>query len=307
MYRLPAIISPGATIGVIAPASAARRKPTATGIAYLKARGYRVITAPNLTRGHFYLAGQDQRRKELLECFLLDPAVDAVFCVRGGYGMLRIIDRLDYDRLAAIPPKILVGYSDITAIQLALLARLGWVTYSGPMVAPDMGNAFDPYSEAWLWRLLNTHPYPIDLTNPADDPVTVFRPGDAEGPLISGCLSLITPLLGTSYAPSLRGAILALEDVHEKGYRLDKHLHILRLHGVFDQIAGLVLGRFTDCFPANPRRSFTLEELLADVLGNYHFPVLTNFAYGHIRRRLTLPFGIRMRMTSDPLQITLLG
>lgn len=306
-YLLPEPLKAGATIGVIAPASAAKRKTTEAGLQYLRDRGYKIKTAPNLNRGKFFLAGPDAVRLKYLEQFLRDPEIDGIICVRGGYGLIRIIDQLNYTRLAKVKPKVLVGYSDITVLQMALAAKLGWVTYSGPMVSSEMGQTISPFSEEWLWRMIGGHSYPVELTNPEDQPLQVFRPGSAEGVLIGGCLSLITPLLGTALMPDLKGAILVIEDIGEKTYHLDKHLQILRLHGVFDQIAGLIVGQFTDCLPKNPKRSFTLEDYLNNVLKGYHFPVITNCAYGHLKRRLTLPIGVRVRLSTDPISITLLG
>jgi len=306
-YRLPPTLRTGAKIGVIAPASAAKRRSTTRGLAYLQEQKFRVQCAPNLNRGKFFLAGSDTLRLRYLQEYLLDPAIDAVICVRGGYGLIRLVDKLDYDRLAARPPKVFVGYSDITALQMALLAQCGWVTYSGPMVASDMGGDFGDYSAKWLWRMVMEHPYPIELTNPPEQPLQVWRGGEATGPLIGGCLSLITPLLGTPWAPSFKGAILVIEDIGEKTYHLDKHLQIMRLHGIFKQIAGMIVGQFTDCLPKNPHRSFTLHDYLTVALQDYDFPVLTNLAYGHLKQRLTLPIGVRVRLETAPPRITLLG
>lgn len=306
-YLLPEPLKNGATIGVIAPASAAKRKTTEAGLQYLRERGFKIKTAPNLNRGKFFLAGPDSVRLRYLEQFLGDPEIDGIICVRGGYGLIRIVDKVNYTRFKSVKPKVLVGYSDITALQLAIAAKLGWVTYSGPMVSSEMGQSISPFSEEWLWRMIGSHPYPVELINPEDQPLKVFRPGSAEGVLIGGCLSLITPLLGTSLMPNLEGAILVIEDIGEKTYHLDKHLQILRLHGVFDRIAGLVVGQFTDCLPKNPKRSFTLEDYLNNVLEGYNFPVITNCAYGHLKRRFTLPIGVRLRMTTEPVSLTLLG
>ncbi len=307
MYQFPKPLHKGATIGVIAPASAAHRKHVKEGIAYLEGRGYHVKTAPNLTRRKHYLAGNDELRLQWLEHFILDPEIDAIICIRGGYGLLRIIDKIDYNRLSAIPPKLIVGYSDITALQMAILSKLGWIGYTGPMVASDMSGQFDPYSEEWLWKVITEHPYPLILQNPAGEEMNVYRPGNAEGTLVGGCLSLITPLLGTEYMPDLTGAVLVIEDIGEKTYHLDKQLHMLRIHGVFDKISALILGHFVNCFPKNPKRSFTMQEFLDDVIGDYDFPVISNFAYGHIRKRLTLPLGARVRVETDPVKIEILN
>lgn len=306
-YVFPRFLSPGDTIGVIAPASAAPRSPIIRGVNYLVSRGYHVKNAASLVKRKYYLAGSDEERKRILEEFVLDPEVAGVFCARGGYGVLRILDRLDYSRLGKVTPKMIVGYSDITGLHLALLSRLGWIGYSGPMVASDLGNNFDPFSERWFWRIISQHPYPLVLENPEDEEMHVWRSGIAEGTLLGGCLSIITVLLGTPYLPPLKGTILLIEDIGEKTYRLDKQLQALRLHGVFDQIAGLLIGRFVKCFPRNSALSFTLEELLKDVIGAYDFPVITNLAYGHIRRRLTIPIGARVRLETDPVQVTILG
>lgn len=304
---LPPPLKPGDTIGIVAPASAAKRKFCQAGLAYLQNRGYQVKIAPNLTRGKFFLAGSDEVRLKYLQEFLEDESLQGIICVRGGYGAIRIVDRLDFQRLSKVRPKVLVGYSDITILQLAILKKLGWVTYSGPMVASEMGQNISSFSEEWLWKLITAHPYPIDLKNPEGEELQVWQPGVAEGRLIGGCLSLITPLLGTPLMPDLHGAILFIEDISEKTYHLDKHLQILRLHGVFDQIAGLVVGRFTDCFPKNPARSYTLIDYLNHVLRRYRFPVILNLAYGHLKQRVTLPIGARVRIATDPPSITLLG
>jgi len=306
-YLFPRFLSPGDTIGVIAPASAAPRSQIIQGVNYLVDRGYQVKNAANLVKRKYYLAGSDDERRKTLEEFILDPEVAGTFCARGGYGVLRILDRLDYNRLGKVPPKMIVGYSDITGLHLALLSRLGWIGYSGPMVASDLGNNFDPFSEKWFWKVVSQHPYPLVLENPEGEEMKVWRHGAAEGTLLGGCLSIITALLGTPYLPPLNGAILLIEDIGEKTYRLDKQFQILRLHGVFDQIAGLLVGRFVKCFPRNLALSFTLEELLKDVIEDYDFPVITNLAYGHVCRRLTIPIGARVRLETDPVKVTILG
>lgn len=306
-FKLPQPLKEGSTIGVIAPASSAKRKFVASGLEYIRKKGYKVKTAPNLSRGKFYLAGSDQLRAKLLEEFFLDPEIDGIICVRGGYGLLRILDKISYEKLASIQPKVFVGYSDVTALQMALLSKLGWITYSGPMVASEMGQEISQFSEEWLWKMISDHPYPIELINPEDQPLKVFKHGKAEGELLGGCLTLVTPLLGTPYMPSLKGAILVIEDIGERTYRLDKALNILRLHNVFDQIAGLIVGHFVNCLPKNPDRSFTLEDYLTDVLDGYNFPVITNFAYGHIKRRFTLPLGVNVSIETDPPNIIIKG
>lgn len=301
----PPLLPRGGTIGIIAPSSPAKRKPLRKGIEYLLSRGYRVRTSPYLTRGRYYLAGSDDlTRVKYLEEFLLDDGIDCVICARGGYGALRIVDKINYDKLRKAKPKAFVGYSDITVIQLAFLRMLNWITYSGPMVASDMGDDFDAYSEKWFWKVLDGDSYPLELENPEGMELKVLKHGRAEGVLIPACLSLMTSLLGTEYMPSLEGTILVIEDIDEKSYRLDRLFQILKLHGIYDKINGLILGQFTKCFT---RKSFGLEELLSEVIEKYDFPVVLNLAYGHVKKRLTLPVGMRASIQTAPLRIILLG
>lgn len=298
-YKTPPTLKPGSTIGVIAPASSASRKPTKLGIQYLESRGYKVVTSTHLNKGLKYLAGEDAVRVKHLENFLMNPEIDAIICVRGGYGLLRIIDKLDYDKLKTIPPKIFVGYSDLTALQLSLLQKCGWVTYSGPMVASEMGKDFSQFSENWLWKVLTLNNGELNFQNPDKDKIKIFHHGQAEGNLIGGCFSLVTPLLGTEYMPSLDGNILFLEDVGEAGYRIDKMFQELKLHGVFNKISGLILGQFSGTFKENDNKNFTLEELLRDTIPEINFPVITNFAYGHVNQRFTMPIGGKFRINTE--------
>ncbi len=305
-FKYPKPLAPGATIGIIAPSSAAKRKQTKLGIEYLKKKGYKIVTGTYLTKGKFYIAGNDEIRLANIEKFLLDPAIDAVFCVRGGYGLLRILDQINYEKLKNIPPKILIGYSDITAIQMALLRKLGWVTYSGPMVASEFGNNFSHFSEKWMWNVLNKHNTNLELINPENDPIEIYREGKAEGNLIGGCFSLITPLLNTEYIPTLKGNVLIIEDVGEPVYRVDKLFQTLKLHNVFEKISGLIVGKLTDCFPENSTKAFTLDDILDNTLGKYNFPVITNFAYGHVKHRFTLPVGGKIKIDTSNTKIMLI-
>ena len=298
-FKTPTALKKGSTIGVIAPASAAKRKPTRVGLKYLENQGYNVVTSTHLNKGTKYLAADDQTRIMHLENFLLNPEIDAIICVRGGYGMLRIIEKLDYEKIKAVNPKILVGYSDITALQLSLLQKCGWVTFSGPMVASEMGSGFSQFSENWLWKVLTLNKGSLNFQNPADDPIKIFNSGRAEGNLVGGCLSLVTPLLGTEFMPELENNILFLEDVGEPGYKIDKFLQTLKLHGVFDKISGLVIGKFSGTFKDNDKKNFTLEKLLTDTIPNINFPIITNFAYGHVNQRFTMPVGGKFRMDTD--------
>ena len=287
---------------MIAPCSAAQKDKVEQGLAYLTDKGFVVKIAKNLTSANGIMAGTREERINSLHEFWADPEVKALICVRGGYGIQRILPDLNYD-LFRSDPKILVGYSDISALSCSILAKSNLITYSGPMVASDMSDNMDRFSEESLWRTLMGNP---KFLNPSNQPLIVYRKGDAEGFLIGGTLTVLLPYLGTSYMPNLKGAILVLEDIGENTGRLDRHFHHLKFQGVFDQISGLVLGKFEDCFTNDEDPVKSLKEILDSVLHGYNFPVLMNFAYGHINKRVTLPFGAMAKIDTDLPQFELI-
>ncbi|MCC7494513.1 MAG: LD-carboxypeptidase [Fimbriimonadaceae bacterium] len=303
-WRWPLALPPGGTIGVPAPSGPVVPEQLDRGVAALQARGYRVKLAPSVLARWHYLAGDDATRAAELQALWADPEVDAVWCARGGYGLTRLLDRLDWTVLQR--PLPLIGYSDITALQLALLARVGLISYSGPMVASGYGygraDGVDPETSRLLWPWLEPGPRPTAIRNPDDEPLQVWRPGSATGPLVGGCLTLVANLVGTPYLPSLQGAVLLLEDVDERDYRIDRYLSQLRLAGVVDQISGLVLGEFTDCFDDD---SAPLREIVTQWLGDRDIPVLAGLRYGHLARRCTVPLGAAVRVNTAPAAITL--
>ncbi len=248
----PPRLRKGDLIGIVSPASTpATQEKVDNGVRYLEGLGYRVKIGRHVMAQYGYLAGTDKERAEDLNDMLRDPAVRAVFALRGGYGTPRILDLLDY-LAARRDPKILVGYSDITGLQLAFLRKAGLVTFSGPMVAVEMWDHIDPFTEENFWRVITSTSRVGCLQNPDDQPVTAYHKGWASGILIGGNFSLLTSLMATPYLPNLRKAILVLEDVDEAPHRVDRMFAQLRHAGVLKNIAGLVLGSFTDCVPERP-------------------------------------------------------
>lgn len=268
------------------------------GLRYLESLGYRVKVGDAVYERYGYLAGDDERRLNDLHAMFADESVQAVFCVRGGYGTPRLLPRINYDLIAA-NPKILVGYSDITALQLAIFAKTGLVTFSGPMVAVEMAGTMEPATEEHFWRLLTTRNWDRELI-PLGEPACIGNGrGAVTGRLIGGCLSLVSFLIGTPYLPDLTSAILFLEDVGEPPYRIDAYLAHLRNAGIFSRIAGLVFGKFRDCMPEKDKPSLTLEEVLQDYLSQAGKPALLNLDYGHGPLKYTLPIGAPARLDSD--------
>ncbi len=296
MIKLPPSLKPGATIGVVGPASPMIEERLQKGIFYLENEGFAVKLGKSARQVYGYLAGSDQSRADDLNSMFLDPEVNAIFCTRGGYGTPRILDLIDYDAVAK-NPKILVGYSDITALQMAIFSQANLVTFSGPMVAVEMGKGIDKFTENHFWSMLANAPFPYRLTADAER-FPHFPVGTAEGILMGGNLAMLAALVGTQYLPSLENAILVIEDIGDEPYQIDRNLTQLRLSGLLDKLSGLVLGRFTDCEPSS-KNSLTLEQIILDVTGHLNLPTLTHFPYGHIDRKYTLPFGVPVFLNAD--------
>lgn len=293
----PPRLQKGDLIGIVSPASApSSQEKIDKGVQYLERLGYRVTIGKNVMAEHGYLAGTDDLRASDLNEMIRDRNVKAIFAVRGGYGTPRLLQLIDYRALKR-NPKIIVGYSDLTALQLAIFRKMGLVTFSGPMVGVEMWNSIDPYTEEHFWRTVTSRSKVGPLPNPPEEPLQIIKHGKASGRLIGGNLSLLLSLFGTPYCPDLRGSILVLEDVDEAPHRVDRMLAQLYNAGIWKKIAGLVLGHFTDCAPSDPSKPhLTIDQVLQEATEMVPCPIASNFQYGHIPRKLTLPFGLRARL-----------
>lgn len=291
----PPHLQPGDTIAVVAPASAPLdTSRLEAGLTRLRDRGYRVEVARSAFTPHGYLSGTDRERLDEFNGFLRHPDVRALLCVRGGYGTLRLLPGLDYEA-ARRHPKLVVGYSDITALHLALYHRAGLTGLSGPMVAVEWGD-LDDLSEALFWELA-TGGTPRPMQGPRGELLTPVRPGTAEGVLLGGNLTLLCRLIGTPYLPSLDGALLFLEEVGEEPYRIDGMLAHLKLSGILDRLGGLILGGFTEWEPDHDRPTLSLDAVLDDYLRDLPIPVARGLVYGHFPVKNTMPVGVRARLS----------
>ncbi|RPI02022.1 MAG: LD-carboxypeptidase, partial [Ignavibacteriae bacterium] len=248
----PPKLRKGNVIGLIAPASSpSPEEKIEKGAAYLEQLGYRVKFGEYIHKKHGYLAGTDEMRAADFNAMVRDTTVKAIFAIRGGYGTSRILGKIDYRSLKQ-NPKIIVGYSDITALQLAVFRKIGLVSFSGPMTGTDLWKDLDPYTEENFWRLLKSTKKIGVLKNPADEPLKILKHGTSHGRLLGGNLSLLTCLAGTQFLPQTRKSILFLEDVDEAPHRIDRMFAQLFNAGILNRLAGLIFGKFTDCSPSNP-------------------------------------------------------
>ncbi|MGE5805394.1 MAG: S66 peptidase family protein [Ignavibacteria bacterium] len=296
----PSRIQKGDVIGIISPASSPEDLTRIdSGVRYLESLGYRVELGRHVGKIHGYLAGSDEERAEDIHSMFRNKNVKAIICVRGGYGSPRLLDKIDY-RLIRNHPKILVGYSDITALLLAIFQKTGLITFAGPMLAVDFYNEVNPYTEDIFWTLLTSKKKIGRISFPEDEKLYDLVKGMAAGSIVGGNLALICSMMGTAFFPSFRNRILLLEDTSEAPYRIDRMLNQLKLAKIFEQVKGIILGAFVDCNEADPsKRTLTLGEVVDDYFGNLNIPVVYNFQHGHIRNNITVPIGLKIKLNAS--------
>lgn len=287
----PKKLCPGDTIGVIAPASPGDLELSMAGVRWLEEQGFQIELGRTVHQTVGYLAGSDAQRAEDINRMFASPQIDGIFCLRGGYGTMRLLDLLDYDVIRS-HPKIFMGYSDITALHISIGQRTGLVTFHGPMVASDMGKGLSQYTWDYFYRALTASKSLGPINNPSLYlPPEFIVPGEAQGYLTGGNLSIISSTLGTPYEIDTRGKIFCLEEVGEAPYRIDRMLTQLSLAGKLQDAAGIVVALCTDCDQEDPP-DFTLDEVLRDRLGSLNKPVLYKLHFGHTAEKATLPLGV---------------
>lgn len=302
----PPRLRPGNVIGLLSPASPPQSPDRLEkSVRYLERLGYRVLVGEHVLSHHGFSAGTDAQRADDFNSMLRNPEVRAIFALRGGNGCCRLLRHLDY-RAARRHPKIIVGYSDLTFLQLALWRRSRLVTFSGPMPAVEFWNHPDPWTEEQFWGLLTSRAARRTLPHPPDQPPIALRSGRAEGPLLGGCFSLVSSILATPYQPNFQGALLFLEDVREELHRIHRMLTQLDNAGILRRAGGVVLGQFTEATPEPAEPHFGLPEIYAETLSEFQGPILSQVAYGHIPRKLTIPQGVQARLDSRRLKLELL-
>jgi muramoyltetrapeptide carboxypeptidase len=289
----------GDSIALIAPASPIEnREGLYSGIAAIEKMGFRVHFSERIFQSNRYLAGSDEDRAEELMCAFENLDIQAVIGLRGGYGCSRLIPLLKEKRLRN-SPKIFMGFSDLTTLHMFFNRQFGWITFHSSMAA-SLGK-LSREQEAHLFSLLTDPNYCPLLSF---EQLETWKPGAAEGILTGGCLSIIAAGIGTPYEIKTERKILFIEDLGEPPYRLDRMLTHLRLAGKMEKIAGLLLGDFLDCEPA--QGGYTAQEVLRDVLSDLNIPILAGFPAGHGSSNWTIPFGTRIRMDASNRSIEFL-
>ncbi len=309
--RKPRALRPGDVVGIVSPAFASFLD-TDFDVARdaIAALGFTPKLGPNLRKRRGYLAGSDEERAADLNAFFADPEVKGIAPVTGGWGSARLLPHLDYE-LIRRNPKTFFGFSDITALHMAIQAKGGFVTFHGPNAysrwAPFTHEAFRRVALAGE-AITMANPVEGDgtLVPMGDLRVRTIRPGVAQGRLLGGNLTVLSALVGSPYLPSFAGAILFLEDVEEQLYRIDRMMTQLRLAGLLDGIAGFVFGRCSRCEPGERYASLTLEEVMDDHVKALGVPAFQGLMVGHIERQFTLPEGVRVEIDAAACTLRML-
>ncbi len=276
----------------------------------LEALGLKVISSKHLLDRYGYLAGTDQSRADDINTMFGDKSVSGIIALRGGWGCNRILNKLDY-KLIASNPKILMGYSDITSLLLAIYAKTGLVTFHGPVGISTWNNYSVQYLKDLIFNakaIFMQNPTDIgDNLTQVDDRVQTITGGVTRGKLLGGNLSVLVSMIGSKYLPSFKKNILFIEEVGEDIYRIDRMITQLKLSGILDEISGFIFGKCTKCGPDESYGSLTLEELFKDHIKPLKIPSWYGAMIGHVSNKFTIPLGIEAEIDADKGTIQLLS
>ena len=285
-----AILKKGDKIGIIAPSVGLKDKDIAPTIDYFKKIGLKPILANNLTKDYRYMAGSDKERANSINKFFKNTDIKALFCLRGGAGATRMLDLLDYNIIKQ-NKKPIFGLSDSTAIQNALISKANLISYTGFLPLYDLeGENINKTLQTSLENTLFTNNQKIISGS-------CLKKGECKGKIVGGCLSVLTYLCGTQYFPNLTGKILLLEDIGEKTYKIDLMLNQLKQQKNFNKLKAIIIGQFHNCIISD-KEDGTIEDCIKDFTKELNIPIITDFAYGHIKERYVIPLNKTVTLKS---------
>lgn len=297
----PEHLQKGDTIGIIAPSGPFHVKDLEKAIPFFHGLGLHTTFGEHLYETYGYLAGSDDERLHDFEAMMADDTIKAIIFARGGYGVGRIVPRMDFSAIQA-HPKIIWGYSDITYLHTAIRQKSGLVTFHGPMAASDVGkNDFDDLSKGMFQQLFEPS---VLRYNESVSPLEVYAGGEAEGELVGGNLSLLASTIGTPYEIDTAGKLLLIEDIGEMPYQVDGMLQQLKQAGKLDALRGVVIGDFANAEPDDLERSLTLKQVFHDYFHHQEFPVVGGFKIGHCMPHFAVPLGVNAVLSAEKRTLT---
>lgn len=301
----PKPLQKGDKVAIIAPASPSDKNLIDKCIASLNELGLKVVIGESCLSEHGFLSGTDDIRANDINCMFADKNIKGIFALRGGYGCARLLDLIDF-KLIKKNPKIFIGYSDITALHIAINQKSKLITYHGPMISTELIKGLDEYSADYYKKFIFEHEKIEDLLNPEGNSLEIINNGIASGELIGGNLSLICSSLGTKYEINTKNKILFLEEVDEVPYKVDRMLTHLKQSGKLKEANGIILGAFTNCIAPNNKKSLSLQEVFNEIILPLKKPTISNLACGHCLPTLTLPLGEKVLLDANNKKIKIL-
>ena len=301
----PKPLQKGDKVAIIAPASPSDKNLIDKCIASLNELGLKVVIGESCLSEHGFLSGTDDIRANDINCMFADKNIKGIFALRGGYGCARLLDLIDF-KLIKKNPKIFIGYSDITALHIAINQKSKLITYHGPMISTELIKGLDEYSAEYYKKFIFEHEKIEDLLNPEGNSLEIINNGIASGELIGGNLSLICSSLGTKYEINTKNKILFLEEVDEVPYKVDRMLTHLKQSGKLKEANGIILGAFTNCIAPNNKKSLSLQEVFNEIILPLKKPTISNLACGHCLPTLTLPLGEKILLDANNKKIKIL-
>jgi len=299
----PALLKKGDTIAVTSPAGAVWEETQIEIFSnILKGFGFNIVLGKTLKEKLGYFAGSDELRAKELNDFFADKNIKGIFCMKGGWGCARLLDKLDYKTIQQ-NPKILIGFSDITSLLIAITAKTGLITFHGPVGNSGWNDFTKTVFSNVAQTTANTYTYPPNPEN--EEAILIINSGKASGDLVGGNLSVLTSIIGSDYLPDWKNKILFLEDSKEEPYSIDRMLTQLKLSGVLNSVNGIIFGKCAKCLAEEPQKSFTLNEVLIQHFKPLGIPAFYGAMIGHIENKLTVPLGINAIMDADKGTISL--
>lgn len=301
----PKPLQQGDSVAIIAPASPVDKTLIDKCVGSLKDLGLEVVVGTSCLSEHGFLSGTDDIRANDINRMFADKNIKGIFAIRGGYGCARLLDLIDF-KIIKKNPKIFVGYSDITALHIAINQKSKLITYHGPMVSTELIKGLDEYSADYYKRFLFSKEKINEIFNPVGCNLEIINDGIASGQLIGGNLSLVCSSLGTKYEINTKNKILFLEEVDETPYKVDRMLLQLKQSGKFKDATGIILGAFTDCIASSNKKSLSLEEVFNEIILPLKKPTISKLVCGHCLPTLTLPLGSKVILEANEKRIKII-
>lgn len=293
----------GDTIGIIAPASCTSAENIENAKKNLENMGFKIVLGESTKSSWYSFAGTDEMRARDINRFFGDSHIDAIMCMRGGYGCNRLVELVDFS-IIKNNPKIFIGYSDITTLHMAIQKKAELITFHGPMAVSNFKGEYNQDTYKSFEEVLMKEKDSFELKNFSKE-LGVICEGKASGKIVGGNLATMIATLGTEYDLEYEGKILFIEEIGEKTYKIDRMLNQLKKFKVFDKVSGIILGDFNNCIP-DSEKDMTILEVLKNYLAELGKPVIYNFETGHCEPMITLPLGAEISMDTETMKIKVL-